>query len=433
MATAPTVIIAGAGIGGLSSALALARRGFRAIVLEEAAELSDIGAGIQLSPNATRVLLSLGLEDRLKPNIVTPDEVHISTGMGGFLARVPLGEFAHARYGAPYWVIHRGDLQAALADAVRAHPDITLTLNAAVERFEFDADGVTVHAMHNRASLESNDGASFQTHGIALIGADGLSSMVRFELAAKSRLSLRARVQPRYSNRTAWRATIPPTAAPVEFREATVRLWLGRNAHLVHYPVKGGTAINIVAIAGDRRDRANWAAQEATPDEVLAHFPRNDWSKAVRDLLAAPELWLRWPLFDRPPSRQWGRGPVTLLGDAAHPMLPFLAQGAAMAIEDAAVLADCLQTTPDEPAQALRRYEDQRQARTARVQRTARRNGMIYHLGGPAAFARDLALRNMSGERLLARFDWLYDWRPEPFLTSLLAGEVGEQSEPGRG
>ena len=412
MATAPTVIVAGAGIGGLSAALALARNGFRAIVLEEAAELSDIGAGIQLSPNATRVLRLLGLEGRLKPHIVAPDEVHIRTGMGGYLARIPLGEFAHARYSAPYWVIHRGDLQAALADTVRANPDITLTLNAEVEKFEFDADGVTVHAMHNRASMDGNGGTSFQTHGIALIGADGLSSMVHFELAAKSRLSLRRHEQPRYSNRTAWRATIPYTAAPADFREAIVHLWLGRNAHLVHYPVKGGTAINIVAIAGDRRDRANWAAQEATPDEVLTHYPRNDWSKAARDLLAAPELWLRWPLFDRPPSRQWGRGPVTLLGDAAHPMLPFLAQGAAMAIEDAAVLADCLQITPDEPAQALRRYEDQRQARTARVQHTARRNGLIYHLGGPAAFARNLTLRHISGERLLARFDWLYDWRP---------------------
>jgi salicylate hydroxylase len=408
---ARTVIVAGAGIGGLSAALALAGHGFRAVVLEEAAELSDIGAGIQLSPNATRVLLALGLKDRLKPHIVAPDEVRIQTGTGEHLARIPLGKFVQARYGAPYWVIHRGDLQTALADAVRATPDITLTLNAEVEKFAADAEGVTVQAMHNRTSLESDDGTSFQTHGIALIGADGLSSIVRFELASKFLWSLRARGQPRYSNRTAWRATIPYTAAPADFREAVVHLWLGRNAHLVHYPVKDGTAINIVAIAGDRRDRANWAAHEATPDEVLAHYPRSDWSKAARDLLAAPQLWLRWPLFDRPPSRQWGRGPVTLLGDAAHPMLPFLAQGAAMAIEDAAVLADCLRTTPDEPAQALRRYEDQRQARTARVQRTAHRNGLIYHLGAPAAFARDFALRNMSGERLLMRFDWLYDWR----------------------
>jgi salicylate hydroxylase len=413
VAPARTVIIAGAGIGGLSAALALARSGFRTVVLEEAAELADIGAGIQLSPNATRILLALGLEGRLKPLIVAPDEVRIRTGTGEHLARIPLGEFAQERYGAPYWVIHRGDLQTVLADAVRANPDITLTLNAEVEKFAADADGVTVQAMRNRTSIESDDGTNFKTHGIALVGADGLSSIVRFELASKFLWSLRGHGQPRYSNRTAWRATVPCTAAPADFRATIVHLWLGRKAHLVHYPVKGGTAINIVAIAGDLRDRANWAAHEAAPDEVLAHYPRSDWSKAARDLLAAPQFWLRWPLFDRPPSRHWGRGPVTLLGDAAHPMLPFLAQGAAMAIEDAAVLADCLRTTPDEPAQALRRYEDRRQARTARVQHTARRNGMIYHLGGPAAFARDFALRKMSGERLLTRFDWLYDWLPD--------------------
>jgi salicylate hydroxylase len=160
----------------------------------------------------------------------------------------------------------------------------------------------------------------------------------------------------------------------------------------------------------------NWSAEDGVPDEVLAHFPPNAWSKDARDVLAAPEIWLRWPLFDRPPISHWGNGPVTLLGDAAHPALPFLAQGAAMAIEDAVVLADCMHATPDAPTQALRLYEDLRLPRTARIQRTARRSGRIYHLGGPAAFARDLMLRNLDGERLLARFDWLYDWRPSAAL-----------------
>ena len=397
MVPARTVIIAGAGIGGLSAALALERSGFRVVVFEEAAELADIGAGIQLSPNATRVLLTLGLGERLKPHVVTPSEVRIQTGAGENLARVPLGDFAAQRYGAPYWVIHRGDLQSALVDAVRATPGITLALDTAVDNFTPDADGVTVHAIRGRSSFDAADGATIDTHGTALIGADGLTSMVRYELTSKSLSPLKGRGEPRYSNRTAWRATVPYTAVSADFREPIIRLWLGRNAHLVHYPVKGGTAINIVAITNERRSYRNWASDEGTPDEVLAHFPREAWSKAALDLLAVPELWLRWPLFDRPPSKHWGSGPVTLLGDAAHPMLPFLAQGAAMAIEDAAVLAECLQTAPDEPQQALRVYEDERQPRTARVQRTARRNGRIYHLGGLAAFARDHVLRKKIG------------------------------------
>jgi salicylate hydroxylase len=404
VAAARTVIIAGAGIGGLSAALAIARTGFRVSVFEQAKELEDIGAGIQLSPNATRVLLALGLGERLKSHVVAPTEIRIQTGAGKILASIPLGEFAARRYGAPFWVIHRGDLQSALADAARANPDIRFTLNTAVEKFTPDAEGVVVHAMRNALDFAAHDGMTFDTHGVALIGADGLNSIVRYDLAPKR--------EPRYSNRTAWRATVPAIDVAEEFRRTNIHLWLGRNAHLVHYPVKGGAAINIVAITKERRRYRNWASDQGTPDEVLPHFARDAWSKDVLALLAVPELWLRWPLFDRPPSAHWGRGPVTLLGDAAHPMLPFLAQGAAMAIEDAAVLADCLSKTPGEPEQALRLYEDERRTRTARAQRTARRNGRVYHLAGPAAFARDLVLRNMGGEKLLTRFDWLYDWRP---------------------
>jgi len=274
MASARTVIIAGAGIGGLSAALALARSGFRVVVFEEASELADIGAGIQLSPNATRVLLALGLGEKLKAHVVAPAEVRIRTGTGADLAHIPLGDFAAQRYGAPYWMIHRGDLQSALLDAVRANPDITLTLDAAVEKFTPDADGVTVHAIRGRTSFGADDSATVDTHGIALIGADGLASLLRYELASQSLTRLKGLDEPRYSNRTAWRATVPVTAVPAEFREEVIHLWLGHNTHLVHYPVKGGTAINIVAITNERRTYRNWAANEGTPDEVLVHFPQ---------------------------------------------------------------------------------------------------------------------------------------------------------------
>jgi 2-polyprenyl-6-methoxyphenol hydroxylase-like FAD-dependent oxidoreductase len=180
----------------------------------------------------------------------------------------------------------------------------------------------------------------------------------------------------------------------------------------VHYPVKAGAMINIVAIAGDAQPSHGWSTA-AAPDEVLARFSSESWARPARDLMALPERWLKWPLYDRPPRPQRGRGAVTLLGDAAHPMLPFLAQGAAMAIEDAAVLAGALAAVPDDAPAALRRYEQARAARTARVWRAARRNDTVYHLPWPASAARNFAMGRMGSERLLAHYDWIYGWRPE--------------------
>ena len=237
-----------------------------------------------------------------------------------------------------------------------------------------------------------------------MIGADGLWSSIRSRL--------RRGDEPRFANRTAWRAVVSADSVAAEFRTSTVRLWLGRNAHLVHYPVKGGAMINLVAIVGDRSGQPGWSVP-GRRDDLLARYPASDWSAAARALLAIPEQWLKWSLYDRPPIRRWGQGPVTLLGDAAHPMLPFLAQGAAMAIEDASLLAPRMAKSPDDPAAAMRSYENARRARTARVQRAARSNRRIYHLWGPEAFARDTVMRLIGGTALLARYDWLYDWRPD--------------------
>jgi salicylate hydroxylase len=196
---------------------------------------------------------------------------------------------------------------------------------------------------------------------------------------------------------------------PEAFRQPALHLWLGRNAHLVHYPVSGGTVTNIVAIANGHRPREGWSAP-ATPDEVLRHFDPAHWSEAARDILGRPQGWLAWALCERPPARQWGRGAVTLLGDAAHPMLPFLAQGGGMAIEDALVLGDCL-ARGDDTASALRAYESLRQPRTARIQEAARFTGGIYQMGGPLAFLRNAIMSGTGGERLRARYDWVYGWR----------------------
>ena len=211
-----------------------------------------------------------------------------------------------------------------------------------------------------------------------------------------------------FCGRTAWRAIIPANRTLPDPLGPATYLWLGPEGHLVHYPVKSGQAINIVAIVRDDWRDPGWHARGART-EILERF--SGWAWGARALLAVPDVWFKWALFERPVLHRWSSGPVTLLGDAAHPMLPFLAQGGAMAIEDAAVLADCLGRGPDEPALAFATYEGLRRSRTQRVQRASRGNGRIYHLRGLAARARDLALHRIGGERLLTRYDWLYDWR----------------------
>jgi salicylate hydroxylase len=388
-----TIVVAGAGIGGLTAALALAAKGFRVVVVEQAGELQETGAGIQLSPNATRLLIGLGLAERLRAAIVTPPALRVRTWRGREVVQVPLGSFAHKRYGAPYWVVHRADLQAALVAAVSANADITLRLGARAEDFAVHANGVTVQL---RTAFGNED-----EHGMALVGADGLWSSVRARLGDRR--------PPRFAYRTAWRTMLPAHILVPEFRETAVSLFLGPAAHLVLYPVRGGEAVNLVAIVQDEWHEPGWSAA-GRREQLLAHYAA--WPPRIRNLLALPDRWLKWALYERPRLPRWGEGAVTLLGDAAHPMLPFLAQGAAMAIEDAIVLAHELAADPDRPDLALRRYERRRIARTARVQRTARQNGRLYHMRGPLAFLRNQVLRQRGGEAVLERYDWLYRWRP---------------------
>ena len=392
MARSRSIIIAGAGIGGLTAALALTRAGYRAVVLERAARLEEAGAGIQLSPNAMRVLTELGLADRLRPHVVTPEAIRIIRGSTGReIVRIPLGAQAEQRFGEPYWVIHRADLQAVLAAAIETSADVTLRLGTRVEDFAIHKHGVTVQA-------RTADGMRDE-QGIALIGADGLWSTLRTRLGDRR--------PPRFAQRTAWRAVVPIGRLTPEFRAPVTGLWLGRNAHLVHYPVKGSTMINIVAIIRDEWHEPGWSAP-GVASELAQHF--GNFAPEARALIAMPDRWQKWALFDRPPGRPRMQGPITLLGDAAHPMLPFLAQGGAMAIEDAAVLARCLGRDED-TERALRAYEHARQRRVARVQREARRNSWRYHLSGPLGVARDTVLATLGGGRMLRRYDWLYGWK----------------------
>jgi salicylate hydroxylase len=373
----------------------MARAGLRVTLLEQTEKLEETGAGIQLSPNATSVLIALGLRDRLIPSVLAPKAIRVmSGGSGREIVRIPLDD-GETRYGAPFWAIHRGDLHAALAGAAIATQDITLKLGIRVEDFATHTKGVSVLGRRGRMMIEER--------GLALIGADGIWSSVSTRLGRQR--------GPKFSHRTAWRALVPAEAAPEEFRTPYVHLWLGLDAHLVHYPVKGGRLINIVGIVRDEWSETGWSAL-GDRAEILRHFARWSWSERARSLIAIPERWLKWALYARKTPFRGGEGPVTLIGDAAHPMLPFLAQGAGMAIEDAAVLADCLGKYIDDPADALRAYEGARRHRTERAQQASRKQSRIYSLTGPEALVRNMVMRAMGGERLRSRYDWLYTWHP---------------------
>jgi salicylate hydroxylase len=395
-----TVVVAGAGIGGLTASLALAAKGFRVLIIETAERLEEAGAGLQLSPNATRILIGLGLHARLSARTLVPEAVSImSARHGGEICRLRLDDAAVLRAGAPYWVMHRAGLQAALLEQVHDHPDIELRLGAAIESAAVHGKGVALDIRHGIKS--------HQETAWALIGADGVWSALRTRLFPDASAL--------FSGLIAWRGTIDATQLPHEMTVRRVRLWMGPDAHLVAYPMSGGRQINIVAVVPDAWNQRGWSAP-GDAAEIKHRFVQARWPEPARMMIDAVDGWRKWALFTIPPMAAWHRDAMALLGDAAHAMLPFAAQGAGMAIEDAAVLAQCLGEAASESADgaagALARYSGLRRARVTRVQEFAQRNGRIYHLGGAAALARDFAIRAMGPRRMLARQDWIYNWRP---------------------
>ncbi|WP_306030756.1 FAD-dependent monooxygenase [Stappia sp. MMSF_3263] len=392
------LFIAGAGIGGLTAALALSRRALPVTVIEQAAALEPVGSGLQLSPNAMHVLRGLGLEEALLRHAVAPRAIRImSARTGNPLTEIPLAEQAEQRYGAPYLVIHRADLQSVLLKAARASAGITLRFGTRLRDASQNAGAVKIEL----EQVASDGGASHVDHhsGAGLIGADGVWSTVRRRV-----MNLRQAV---FSGRTAYRAVIPADDVPEEWRDVT-GLWLGANAHVVHYPVSAGTQFNLVALVSEDWREERWSAP-ANRDALLARFA--DWPAACRDLLARPDSWLKWALCGMDPGTDWVDGRIALMGDAAHAMLPFAAQGAGMSIEDGEALARAIDGVADIP-QALRAYQAERQNRADKVLRLARANDRVYHMSGPMALARDAVMRGLPAERLLARLDWLYGWRP---------------------
>ena len=389
MSARQPILIAGGGIGGLALALALAKRGHDSIVLERQDDFAPIGAGIQIGPNGMRVLQALGLAEALQPFAGVPEAIVVHAGSSGrVLTRLPLGTWIANRHGAPYWVAHRGDLHRVLLDAALADPRIAI-------RTGFDV--VSVSAIATGVTVTARSGAT--ETGRALIGADGLWSTVRQSFSGMP--------APEFAGATATRTVIPvaqagPLALPA------VGLWLNPQAHVVHYPVRGGSEIAVVVIAREAWQGREWDA-EGDATTLLAQLASFHPSlpSALRDVSS----WRKWALYTLPPLPTWTSGSVALLGDAAHPMLPYLAQGGALAMEDALVLADCLCASDDIPS-GIETYALLRRDRARRVQEASVRQGHIYRLSPPLSRPRDAVFRLAPGALLMARLDWLYDWRP---------------------
>lgn len=388
-ASAGRILIAGGGIGGLALSLALARVGCESLVLEGLPEFSIAGAGIQLGPNGVRVLRDLGAAEALAPKVGVPDAIHVHRGASGrSLARMPLGAWIAERHGAPYWVAHRADLHAALLGATAGNPRIEVRTGFAVASVRQDPAGVEV---------VSENGETVA--GDALVGADGLWSVVRGEVAPDA--------APIFAGASASR-TVLPAAAAGRLAENAVGLWLSPRAHVVHYPVRGGADVAVVVIAQEFWQSRVWDA-EADRRQLAAHL--GAFAPELQDILLRASDWRRWSLHRLPPLPAWNKGRVVLIGDAAHPMFPYLAQGGVLALEDAASLAGFVAGSAGDLPQVFAEFSLARRARAERVQRASQRNGRIYHLSGAMELARDAVLATVPGHLPMASFDWLYGWK----------------------
>lgn len=382
---ASKILVAGGGIGGLAAALALSRQGASVQLIEQASTFAEVGAGIQIGPNVTRILRDWGLEAGLRRVASFPHAlVARDARSGSELGRLPLGERAEQLYGAPYACIHRADLHRLLLEAVQGR-GVPLLLNQRLAEVRAQAD---------KATVRTGQGQIFEP--ALLVGADGLWSRAREALGLTE--------PPRFTGHLAYRGMVP-LPAPAAVPQVTV--WMGPRLHIVHYPVQAGRALNVVAIVhGELPANPQDWDHAAHADHLFQAL--GPISRPLQQTLDAVPAWRLWALNDRPPLRgaaEMGRGAVALLGDAAHPMRPYLAQGAGMAIEDAQVLAQCW-AGPGSVAERVQRYAQQRWPRNAQVQARAIRNGRIFHAHGPVSWGRNLAM-GVLGARVMD-VPWLY-------------------------
>jgi 3-hydroxybenzoate 6-monooxygenase len=394
--SSPPVLVAGGGIGGIAAALALVRRGFAVTVLEQAAEIGEIGAGIQLGPNAFAAFDALGVGPLARSRAVYTDFMVMHDAVDeSEVGRIPTGEAFRQRFGNPYAVIHRADVHRSLVEGAEATGRVRFRTGTRVEHVEQDGEGVIVVDQRGEAH-----------RGVALIGADGVKSVVRQQYVGDPH---------RVTGHVVYRAVVDRQDFPVDLQWNAASIWVGPNCHLVHYPLRGGEQYNVV-VTFHSRETETWGVREGSRDEVQSYF--DGIRPRPRQLIDLPRSWKRWATADREPIGTWTFGLVTLLGDAAHPTTQYMAQGACMAMEDAVTLGEALRVHGNQWAPALDLYQRSRVARTARIVLSSREMGRIYHAHGVERLVRNDLWKGRSPERFHDALEWLYGWTVERCLAA---------------
>jgi salicylate hydroxylase len=382
------VLIAGGGIGGLAAALALTRQGFAVKVLEQAPEIGEIGAGIQLGPNAFHAFDALGIGDKARSRAVYTDYMVMHDAIDAYqVGKIPTGAEFVQRFGNPYAVIHRADVHQSLLEGAQETGKVEIVTSCRAERIEQDANSVTVWDPKGHAH-----------RGQALIGADGVKSVVRAQFVGDP-----ARV----TGHVVYRAVVDKKDFPQDLQWNAASIWVGPNCHLVHYPLRGGEQYNVV-VTFHSRESEEWGVRDGSKEEVQSYF--QGICPKARQLIDLPKTWKRWATADREPIGQWSFGRVTLLGDAAHPTTQYMAQGACMAIEDAVTLGEALGTMNNDFAKAFDLYQRARVSRTARIVLSGREMGRLYHAKGVERLVRNDLWRGRTPERFYDAMEWLYGW-----------------------
>jgi 2-polyprenyl-6-methoxyphenol hydroxylase-like FAD-dependent oxidoreductase len=394
--TGGPVIVAGGGIGGLAAALALVRQGFEVLVLEQAPAIGEIGAGIQLGPNAFHAFDALGVGDKARGRAVYTDCMIMHDAIDeSLIGRLETGEAFRQRFGNPYAVIHRADVHLSLLEGAQETGRVQFLTNTRLGRIEQNADGVIAYDQNGKAH-----------RGVALIGADGVKSIVREAFVNDP---------PRITGHVVYRAVVDKADFPTDLQWNAASLWAGPKCHLVHYPLRGGEQYNVV-VTFHSRQQEQWGVTEGSKEEVQSYF--QGISPRPRQLIDLPKSWKRWATADREPIGQWSFGRVTLLGDAAHPTTQYMAQGACMAMEDAVTLGESLRVHANDWTKALDLYQRARVARTARIVLSGREMGRIYHAMGVERLVRNSLWKGRTQDRFYDAVEWLYSWNVNNCLSA---------------
>ncbi len=390
------ILIAGGGIGGFAAALALAKQGFKVKVFEQAPEIGEIGAGIQLGPNAFHAFDALGVGEIARGKAVYTDYMVMHDALDEYqVGKIPTDEHFRKRFGNPYAVIHRADIHGSLVECADKVGDLEIITNCQIQSVSQDENQVSIVDQHGNIYV-----------GQALIGADGVKSVVRETLVGDPAL---------VTGHVVYRAVVPKDEFPENLKWNAASIWVGPNCHLVHYPLRGGEEYNVV-VTFHSRQQEEWGVTDGSKEEVLSYF--EGICPKARQLIELPKSWKRWATADREPIEQWTFGRITLLGDAAHPTTQYMAQGACMALEDAVTLGEALGFCDNDISKAFDLYQKSRIARTARIVLSSREMGKLYHAYGVQRLIRNDLWRGRSADRFYDAMEWLYGWNAENCLSA---------------